>query len=146
MQNIMRRDSHDFPMSRVIQSFFNDPFFAELPAIGRAAVEEGTLALDVSEDDSAVIVRASLPGFRKDDVDVEVHDGVLTIKAQHTEEKEENSERYYRRERRVGSLSRRVALPSVISEDKVEASLTDGVLTLRLPKIPTAQPKKVRIG
>ena len=130
------------PIERVFQSLWGrDPFIAELSPV----FEEGTLALDVSEDEASVLVRASLPGFRKEDVHVEVHDGVLTINATHREETEEKSERYYRKERREGSLSRRVALPSQVDDSKASAELKDGVLTLRLPKSQQAMPKKISI-
>lgn len=131
------------PIERLFQNMWGrDPFLVELAP---AAFEEGTLALDVSEDESSVLVRASLPGFTKEDVSVEVHDGVLTINATHRDESEETGERYYRRERRVGSLSRRVALPSQVDDSRAKAELKDGVLTLRLPKSEQALPKKISI-
>ena len=130
-----------FPMARLFESMFSDPVFA----LSTSGVEEGALALDVSEDPRSVIVRASLPGFTKDNVDVEVHDGVLTIKATQTEQHEEKGERFYRKERRYGSLSRRVALPCAVIETEAKADLADGVLTLRLPKSPKDTPRKVTI-
>ena len=142
---LARRDAVNSltPIERLFQNMWGrDPFLVELAP---AAFEEGTLALDVSEDESSVLVRASLPGFTKEDLSVEVHDGVLTINATHRDESEESGERYYRRERRVGSLSRRVALPSQVDDSKAKAELKDGVLTLRLPKSEQALPKKISI-
>lgn len=134
------------PVARLFDRLWNDSFFG-VPSLGEIiAVDEGTLAVDVSEDDRHVIVRASLPGFKKEDVDIEVHDGVLSIKAAHSEEHEEKNERFYRKERRFGSVSRRIALPSAVLEGEAKADLSDGVLTLRLPKSPKDLPKKVRIG
>lgn len=141
---ILTRRDRSPAMDRFLTRFFNDPVFEALPAA--LSNEEGTLALDVSEDAQSVIVRASLPGFSKEDIDVEVHDGVLTIKAEHSEEREETGERFYRRERQYGSVSRRVALPSAVIEDEANASLKDGVLTLRLPKTREASPRKISIG
>lgn len=142
MTSIIRRDPFELPrLSRMFNSAFSDPFFAEL----LPATDEGTLAVDVSEDDDNVFVRASLPGFRKEDVDVEIHDGVLTLKAEHTEEQEQKGERFYRRERRFGSLNRRVALPSPVIESEARAELRDGVLTLRVPKAQEARPKRIAI-
>ncbi len=133
------------PVARLFDRLWNESVFG-LPAFGdMIAIDEGTLAVDVSEDDRHVIVRASLPGFRKEDVDIEVHDGVLSIKAEHSSEHEEKAERYYRKERRFGSVSRRIALPSAVLEGEAKADLADGVLTLRLPKSPKDLPKKVRI-
>ncbi|CAG1009072.1 Acid shock protein [Phycisphaerales bacterium] len=144
MALLTRRNGREqLPMS-VFDRFFNDPFFIEMPAIAR--VEEGTLPLDVSENDTHVIVRASLPGFQKDNIDVEVHDGVLSINARQEEEKEETGERFYRKERSTTAMSRRVALPSAVMEKDALADFKDGVLTLRLPKSQKEQPRKIRIG
>lgn len=140
--NIMaRRDN--LPLSSVLETVFRDPFFAGTIV---PRVEEGSLAFDVSEDDTNVIVRASLPGFKKEDIDVEIHDGVLTINATHTEETEEKTERYYRKERRMGSTSRRIALPSPVQENGAKAELKDGVLSLWIPKVAKETPRKVQIN
>jgi HSP20 family protein len=143
MRTIVRREPFDVPittMSRLMSDLFGESL------AGTNSVDEGTLALDVSEDDSDVIVRASLPGFARDEVEVQVHAGVLTIKAEQTVESETKDERFYRRERRTGSLSRRVALPSNVQDDQATAELRDGVLTLRLPKVQKETPKKITIG
>lgn len=127
----------------LLEEFFNEPFFMFAPG-GQQA--QGALALDVSETESSVLVRASLPGFTKDQIGVEVHDGVLTIRADKTEEHEEQTERFHRRERRVGSVSRSVTLPAAVADDKAKAELKDGVLTLTFPKSPNARPKKISIS
>lgn len=93
-----------------------------------------------------MIVRASLPGFKKEEVDVQVHEGVLSIRGQRTEEATQTSERYHRRERRTGLVSRLISLPETVNGEDVKAELKDGVLTLRLPKTPKEQPRKVQIS
>ncbi len=106
------------------------------------------LPVDIAEKDGDIIVRASLPGFAKDEIDVQAHDGVLSITAQRSEQHEESSdedERYYRRERHVGSVSRRIALPQAVDGAKVEAELRDGVLTLTVPTPEEAKPKQIEI-
>lgn len=144
MLNLIRREPSDFPtVSRLMNQLLHDPFLGNGLA---PAIEEGNLALDVSEDEKSVIVRASLPGFRREDIDVEIHDGVLSIKAERAEESEEKGETYYRRERRSGTVTRRVALPSVVEDGSAAAELRDGVLTLRMPKSQKAMPRKVKIG
>ena len=140
MFEIIRRDSFDRPLRELMNFVSRDPFLrspiAELD-------EEGTLALDVAEGDGELVVRASLPGFDKKDIDVQIHNGVLSIKAEHSEERETKDERFYRRERRVGSVSRRIALPGVIAEASANAELKDGVLTLRIPQAEVARPKQI---
>jgi len=126
---------------RIFENFFGDtPVVAIAP--GTSA---GALALDVSEDDTHVIVRASVPGFAKDEVHVELHEGELSIVAEHREEKEESNERFYRRERRIGSLTRQVVLPGVDPKAEAEAELKDGVLTVRVPRVRPESPRKVQI-
>jgi HSP20 family protein len=132
---------------RLLGQVLSDPFFGEGRAsAGNGAVEQGTLALDISEDEASFYVRASLPGFRKEDVDASVHEGILTIKAEHAEVVEEKKEQYHRRERRTGSLHRRIRLPDTVDGEKIGAHLADGVLTLTLPKTPKNEPRKITIG
>jgi HSP20 family protein len=128
--------------TRLFTHFFSEPCFS---GNRLAHPEQGKLPLDVSEDDKNVIVRASVPGFARDDIEVQVHNGILTIKATHNDDSEERGERYFRRERTVSSMSRRVALPSTVEDNKTQAELKDGVLTLHIPKSEQAQPRKVQI-
>lgn len=140
--SLLRRDPlAGFPtIDRLLGSMLSEPVF------NGVGLEEGTLPLDISESENEVIVRASLPGFSRDQIDIEVHDGVLTIKAAREEQTEEKDERYYRRERRVGSVSRRIALPSVVHDTDAKAELANGELVLRLPKEPKARPRKITIN
>lgn len=138
------------PFRRIVDRFFDDPFFR--PMVGSAPFpgafsDEGSLALDVFEHDGKLKVEASLPGFKKDEVDVQVHDGVLSIKAQRSSEREEGEPggKYYRRERSWGSVSRRVALPGIVKDADVAAELKNGVLTLTIPLPETKQPKQIEI-
>jgi HSP20 family protein len=142
--NIIRRefDTPIHAMNRLMSQLWNE----DLTNGGIEAVQQALLPLDVLEDERNVIVKASLPGFRPEDVDVQVHNGILSIKAEHSEESEDSGERFLRRERRFGSVSRSVALPSMVDEDACEASLENGVLTLRIPKSQEAMPRKVKIG
>lgn len=139
---IIRRDPFDMfsPVEGLISRIFQEPMGVQVPII-----EEGALALDISETDEALLVRASLPGFRKEDVNIEVNDGVLTISASREQETEEKTEKFYRRERRVGSVSRRIALPASVAEDHADAELVDGVLTLKLPKSRKDSPRRISV-
>lgn len=148
MADIVRRDPFEgagFPglgLRQMMDRLFDDSFFRS-PTFG--SWDEGTLAVDISEKDHEMVVRASLPGFKKEDIDVQVHEGVLSINAKHTEESEEKGETYYRKERRVGSMSRRIALPGVVHDAAVDAELKDGVLTLKLKLPEASRPKQIEI-
>jgi HSP20 family protein len=121
-----------------------DRMWEDMPSFGNG-VDEGMLALDIAETPDEILVKASLPGFKADEIDVRVDNGVLSIKADHTEEKEERGEHYYRRERHMGSLSRRVALPGIVSDADVQAELEDGVLKLHVPRREEAKPKRIEV-
>jgi HSP20 family protein len=142
--NIIRRE-YDTPIA-AMNRLMNQLWSEGLTDGAAESVQQALLPLDVLEDEKTVIVRASLPGFKPEDVDVQVHNGILTIKAEQTEENEERSERYLRRERRFGAVSRSVALPSMVDEDACDANLENGVLTLRIPKSQEAMPRKIKIG
>ena len=144
MNSIMRRDPLEFPintMNRLMNQLWNDQDAAISPL-----AEDGLLPLDVSEDEQSLMVRASVPGFKPEEIDVQVNNGILTIQAEHAEESEQKNERYLRRERRFGSLTRSVALPSQVDEDSCDANLDNGILTLRIQKSKDAMPRKIKVG
>jgi HSP20 family protein len=103
-------------------------------------------AIDVSETDHSYIVRAELPGIKKDDLDVSINDGVLTINAETRFEREEKEKgRMIRQERRYGKYVRSMRLGGDVDESKVSADYTDGILTLTLPKSEEVKPKKIDV-
>jgi HSP20 family protein len=143
MFEIIRRSPFDRTMRNLMEFVGTDPF---LRTTALELDEEGTLPLDVAEGDGELVVRASLPGFKKDDIDVQIHDGVLSIKAEHAEETETTEEHFYRKERHFGSVSRRIALPGVVAEAKANAELKDGVLVLRVPLADVVTPKRIQVN
>ncbi len=105
-----------------------------------------TLALDVHETDENLVVEASLPGIRPDEVDVSVTANTLTIKGEikHDEEQEKQM-RYHVRERYYGPFQRTIILPSTVEASKADARFDNGVLRLVLPKIEEAKPKRIAV-
>ena len=103
---------------------------------------------DVVESDIEFRVTAEMPGVDERDIEVTVADGMLTIKGEKTEEKEEKKKDYHVSERRFGSFSRSFALPRTADVDKVQASMKNGVLSVVLPKAAEAKAtqRKVEIG
>ena len=103
------------------------------------------LPLDVSENEDAFVVKASIPGVNPDDIDISLTDNMLTIKAEIKEEKEVEGAKYHLRERRHGVYSRAFTLPTAVDADKVEAVYENGVLTLNIPKAEAVKPRKIEV-
>jgi HSP20 family protein len=104
------------------------------------------LALDVYETKDDVVVKATLPGVKPEEVEITITGDVLTIRGQATEEKQVKDQNYIHRERRYGSFERTVRLPDGLKSDKADAEFENGVLTLRLPKSEESKPKTIKIS
>ncbi len=105
-------------------------------------------AVDVLEKNDAYVVKASLPGWKPENVDVTFEDGVLTLKGEVNEENTSSDEntRWHRREIRRASFARSIALPTQVEPDKANAEFENGVLTLTLPKAEAVKPKQIKIN
>lgn len=102
-------------------------------------------AVDLSEDDKSYRVTAELPGVRREDVTVELHEDVLTIRGEKKSEREEKKDRTHWIERSYGSFSRSFSLPSNALADQLVASFKDGVLSVEIPKKETAKSRQIAI-
>jgi HSP20 family protein len=105
------------------------------------ASRDFTLALDVREQDDVYILSALVPGLKADDLNIQVIEDVITVEG---EFKADESE-YLMRELPHGSFRRTLRLPAILDASKAEAKITDGVLTLRLPKAESARPKTIKV-
>ena len=109
-------------------------------------------AMEIVEKDDALVVTAELPGVKKDDVDITVEDGVLTIRGEKKEEKEEKKDekdnKYHMWERKYGSFQRSFTLPNEVEAEKIAAKFDNGILTVTLPKTEKAkvQGRKIPIA
>lgn len=105
-----------------------------------------TPALDMYEDKDNVYVRAELPGMKKEDIEVSLHEGNLSISGERrSEEKEENRE-VHRTERFFGRFQRIVSLPTLVEAEKIKAEYRDGILCITLPKAEQAKPKQINVN
>ena len=130
------------PMTRDFFNPFNDDFFR---AFFGGEPMNGSFKVDVKDEGDHYLMEAELPGVNRDDLHIDVEDGVMTISAETNETREENRENYVYRERRSGSVRRSFNLDG-IDEDAITATCKDGVLRLRLPKLSEASaPEKKRI-
>lgn len=131
-------------MTELFEDFWRN-VNGELAPLGPQGLQP---SVDVSEDDKAVTVRADLPGMAEKDVDVSLSEGILTIRGEHTEERDEEKSDYHVRERRYGRFHRRIPVGRGIDEDNVKAEFKNGVLTVTLPKTEDAKEdtKKIPIS
>lgn len=112
---------------------------------GADAMAAWSPAVDISEDDNAITIKADLPEVEKKDIHVGVDNGMLTIRGERKREKDEKKKNYHRIERSYGSYERSFSLPDSVDKDKIAAECKNGVLTLTLPKRPESKPKAAQI-
>jgi HSP20 family protein len=114
---------------------FDEPF----------AFTEWAPAVDIQETDVEFAVKTDLPEVKKEDVKVQLADGVLTIEGERKKEKDEKGKKFHRIERQYGQFIRRFALPTEVDAANVKADFKDGVLNVHLPKAQNGKPKSVEI-
>jgi HSP20 family protein len=107
---------------------------------------EMAFAVELSETDEALDVKAALPGVKPEEVDISIQNDVLTMRAEHREQSEEQKRDYYRREIRYGAFHRSLALPTSVDADRAEAKFDNGILYLHLPKAEAVRPKQIKVG
>lgn len=128
-------------MERVFDRFVRDPFEMMVHPDRRTWMP----ALEVTDTESEVVVKAEVPGMSSKDVHVALTGNRLTLSGEKEETKEEKSEFCYINERTFGSFQRTVELPEGVDPDRVTAEQTDGVLTVRIGKLKTAKPKHIPV-
>jgi len=125
-------------LSRVreeIDRMFEDFLVGRPAALARAGEGLRVPSVDIEETDSSVVVRAELPGVKKEDLDIEVTPEALILKGETREEKEQREKRFYRKERSWGMFQRTIPMPVEVKADEAKASFKDGLLEITLPKI-----------
>ncbi|UCG58460.1 MAG: Hsp20/alpha crystallin family protein [Phycisphaerales bacterium] len=102
-------------------------------------------AIDVAEEENAVVVRAEVPGCKAEDIDVSVYGNTLTISGEKKRSEEKKEKGYYHVESCHGSFRRELTLPTEVDQHKIDAEYKDGVLSITLPKAETAKAVKVKV-
>ncbi len=133
----------DFPavprsFSSLLDDFFNDVVTSDS---GRLYVP----SLDVYETDSHYHINLSLPGMKKDDINIDLQDRRLTVTGERREEVDEKNTKYHVREMRHGSFERSIMLPNNINQDKIEARFEDGILKLDVEKKEKQVNKQIKV-
>ncbi|MGB5443851.1 MAG: Hsp20/alpha crystallin family protein [Gammaproteobacteria bacterium] len=104
-----------------------------------------TPAVDIREEDNRYVVEADIPGVARENIDILLEDSVLTVNGQRSIESEDNAENYRRRERTHGSFVRQFTLPDTVNTEAISATVTDGVLEIRIPKQEKPEARKITV-
>jgi HSP20 family protein len=132
-------------VSTRLNRLFSQPLGRRLMEDEGSLLAEWAPAVDVQETEGEYLIKADLPEVKKEDVRVEVQDGLICLQGERKQEKEEKGKKFHRIERAYGRFERRLALPSEVDAQKVAAEFKDGVLKVHLPKSATAKPRSVEV-
>lgn len=126
-----------------------DPFQGMAPRLWTGAEGQGMTyvpSFDVKETSDAYVFKVDLPGFREQDLDLNVSENRLTVSGKREEEKVEDTDTFYCRERSHGSFMRTFTLPEGIDSNRIQADLKEGILSIHVPKSAGSKPKRISIG
>ena len=140
MNDVVRRNDPFDLFSRFGDLFEREPFFSP------ASQAEWLPPVDIKETDEGYVFHMDVPGMKPEDLDVELHEGVLSIRGSRSEEKKEEEKGYVRTERRQGSFSRQFRVPTNVQAEALKAEVKDGVLTIEVPKGAEQGARKVTVS
>ncbi len=129
-----------------MQSFFEDPFmdfFDSHPALDLKGVN--VPKIDLSEDSKELKIVADIPGYKPEDVEIELNEGSVVLKGKTQQENMEEDEHFFRRERSTGEFYREIPLPPNVDGEKAEAKVKNGTLTITVPKTGEKEKKTLKI-
>ena len=138
---IITRNTAPIPFAALVEDFFHDVLSESRPL-----ARSFRPALDLREEDGAYLAVVELPGLGKEDVTLNLEDGVLTIKGEKQSELDEEQDGLHHTERSFGSFQRAVRLPKEVDAEGISAEMTNGVLTVRIPKAAKAERKLITIN
>jgi HSP20 family protein len=142
MNNLVKRNENAF--FDLAKKFFNDDFIyfpAFTPTMAADSMKNGGLS-NVSEDENGYLIEISAPGLKKDDIKIELENETLKISSVAEEEKEEKTETFHRREFYRTSFERNFLVPKNINKEEISATMSDGILSLTLPKVKEVKSKE----
>lgn len=128
-------------LREAMDRLFDDAFTRPVSLSGVSA----TPAIDMYQTENDVVVKATLPGLKAEDVDITVTGETLTLRGEYKQENEHKNTRYHIREQRQGSFERSFLLPTDVEADKARADFENGVLTVTMPIAETVKPKSITI-
>jgi HSP20 family protein len=128
-----------------LNSFFELPVWSSFARTGQLFTGWSP-ALDLYQNNDNVIAVVELPGMRKEDIEISLHNGTLTISGERKRENSSGGDKAERTERYIGRFRRSIALPTRVDAGKVSATYRDGILTVTLPKAEEVKPKQIRVS
>lgn len=141
MLSLIPRTSRFLPSRDLFESFFED---WDVPSVF-GEESPWVPAFDITENEKEYVVTAEMPGVDAKELDVTFTDGILTVKGEKKQEKEDKGENFHRIERRYGSFHRSFRIPGEVKSNKIDANVKDGVLKLTLPKAEESKPTKIEV-
>ncbi len=134
-------------IDKIFEDFFSPGRFPSLfGRVTRELEDFGTFpAIDVYDDKENIVVKAEVPGLKKDDIEIQIKGRDLVIKGEKKKEEEIKDENYYYAERIYGTFSRVIRLPVDVKTDEVKAKFKNGILEIVLPKVEEAKPKEIKV-
>lgn len=133
--SVLRKRGTEQSLSDLVDDFFGDDFFPV------RNLRRDTFKVDVRDDDNKFIIEADMPGVKKEEIQIDYHEGLLSISINHEETKEDKEKSYIHRERRLCSMTRNLNLGELDFE-KINASLKNGILSIVAPKAEIVEHKK----
>lgn len=147
--NLIRYEPAGFPMFREMEETLDrlNRLFGTRPNGTKEnfVVTDWTPSVDIEENDAEYMIKAELPEVQKNDVNVTVENGILTLQGERKQEKEEKGKKFHRVERAYGTFLRTFTVPADADEAKVAAEFKDGMLRLHLPKTEKPRPKAIDV-
>ena len=140
MKNLVRNRANPMTLFEDMRDSFQS-FFYEFPSL-----TESHPAIDVHEDTDKFVIEAEVPGYKPNEINVDLNDDVLTISSRKEEKREEEDEGYLLKERKTRAFKRAFRIPSDVKRDKIEAGFEDGVLTIQLPRSERKNAKRIEIA
>ena len=136
-------------MERRIEDFFRRPFSllgpSWLPRLRMPEFEEITPTVDIFEEGHDIVMKAELPGVKKEDIEVNITDDIITLSGEKRKEEKIEKKNYHRLERSYGSFVRSFRLPTEVQTEQVKAQFKDGILEIRVPKTEEAKKKEKKV-
>ncbi len=127
-------------------NIFNDPFFKPFFSNSDSEMKSWHPMVDIFEENDQIVVKADLPGVKKEDISIDVENRILTLKGERLQENETKDDNFFRRERSFGSFQRSFTLPADIKTEDIKAEFKEGILRIEIPMPEEKKAKKIEIN